>query len=229
MSRTLSGLFLVGALNRPRKRKRASKSGKSPDRPRANRENPRKIGKVNQKGQKRYKKGRTSPDREPPPRLEPRKGGFWKGVSAKMHASLGCGALSAKCTAGPNTPKYFFVSLGVTLNSAETPFAKTPFSRFLTPFEPPPRLAALDLWKEGVGASHHLGELLTSLKKFRATWGIVAIPSQYDIYIWRSGATKPLGPRIEKIQNGVEEESKRFYRIVYCSNRKNDLNNHFRA
>ena len=45
MSRTLSGLFLVGALNRPRKRKR-DESGKSPDHAQANRENPGKIGKV---------------------------------------------------------------------------------------------------------------------------------------------------------------------------------------
>ena len=47
-----------------------------------------------------------------------------------MYASLGCGALSAKCTAEPNIHDYF-VSLGVTLDSAETPFAKTPFSWFL--------------------------------------------------------------------------------------------------
>ena len=42
MSRTLSGLFLVGALNRPRKRKR-DELGKSPDHPGANWENPRKM------------------------------------------------------------------------------------------------------------------------------------------------------------------------------------------
>ena len=63
--RTLSGLFLLGAVNRPRKRKRT------------NRENPRtipeqigkipkKIGKV-PKRTKKDKKGRTSPDRETPP------------------------------------------------------------------------------------------------------------------------------------------------------------------
>ena len=65
MSRTLSGLFLVGALNRPRKRKGT------------NRENPRtlpeQIGKIpekDKKGQKRTKKdkkGQKSPDRETPP------------------------------------------------------------------------------------------------------------------------------------------------------------------
>ena len=65
VSRTLSGLFLVRALNSPRKRKRT------------NRENPRtipeqigkipeKIGKV-PKRMKKDKKGRTSPDRETPP------------------------------------------------------------------------------------------------------------------------------------------------------------------
>ena len=31
-----------------------------------------------------------------------------------MHAYLGCAALSATCTAGPNTPGYFLVSLVVT-------------------------------------------------------------------------------------------------------------------
>ena len=62
VSRTLSGLFLVGALNRPRNRKRA------------NRENPRRvpgqIGKIPRESPKRTKKdkkGRTSPDRETPP------------------------------------------------------------------------------------------------------------------------------------------------------------------
>ena len=38
---------------------------------------------------------------------EPRKRGFWKGIFAKMYASLGCAALSAKCTAGPNIHDYF--------------------------------------------------------------------------------------------------------------------------
>ena len=61
MSRTLSGLFLVGALNRPRKRKRT------------NRENPRtipkQIGKIpeksgkDKKGQKRTKKDRKGQKR----------------------------------------------------------------------------------------------------------------------------------------------------------------------
>ena len=43
-----------------------------------------------------------------------------------MYASLGCGALSAKCIAGPNILDYFSASLGVTLDPAETPFAKPP-------------------------------------------------------------------------------------------------------
>ena len=68
VSRTLSGLFLVGALNRPRKRKRT------------NRENPRtipeQIGKIpeksgkSQKGQKRTKKEGQVQIRKPP-RLKP--------------------------------------------------------------------------------------------------------------------------------------------------------------
>ena len=65
VSRTLSGLFLVGALNRPRKRKRT------------NRENPRtipeQIGKIqkNRESPKKDKKGRTSPDRETSPFSSP--------------------------------------------------------------------------------------------------------------------------------------------------------------
>ena len=62
---TLSGLFPVGAVNRPRKEEKA-KSGQSPKTPQTNRENPGKIGKV-PKTTKKDKKGRTSPDQEPPP------------------------------------------------------------------------------------------------------------------------------------------------------------------
>ena len=54
-------------------------------------------------------------------------GGFGRGVFAKMYASLGCGALSTKCTAGP-IPWVLLVSLAVPLHSTETPFAKTPSS-----------------------------------------------------------------------------------------------------
>ena len=43
-----------------------------------------------------------------------------------MCASLGCGALSAKCTVGANILGNI-CSLAVTLDSTETPFAKTPF------------------------------------------------------------------------------------------------------
>ena len=43
-----------------------------------------------------------------------------------MYAPLGRGVLSATCTAGPNAPWVFSVSLGATLDSAETPFAKNP-------------------------------------------------------------------------------------------------------
>ena len=54
-----------------------------------------------------------------------KKRGFLEGGFARMYASLGCGALSAKCTAGPNILG-ILVLLGVTLDSAETPFATTP-------------------------------------------------------------------------------------------------------
>ena len=42
-----------------------------------------------------------------PDNQEPRKGGFQKGVFARMYASLGCGALSARSTAAPNILDYF--------------------------------------------------------------------------------------------------------------------------
>ena len=86
MLRTLSGLFLVGALNRPRKREK-DKSGKSPDRPRANRENPRKIGKV-PKRTKKDKKGRTSPDRETLPFENPPFSGPGSFQSLESHKVL---------------------------------------------------------------------------------------------------------------------------------------------
>ena len=57
VSRTLSGLFLVAAVNRPRKRKRR-KSGKSPHKSGKSRKN--------REGPKKDKKGRTSPDRDNP-------------------------------------------------------------------------------------------------------------------------------------------------------------------
>ena len=63
VSRTLSGLFLVGALNRPRRRKvtnrenprSPSKSGKS----KKNRESPKEDKKGTKKGQKRKDKSRS--------------------------------------------------------------------------------------------------------------------------------------------------------------------------
>ena len=69
VSWTLSGLFLVGALNRPRKRKR-TKSGKSPDHPRANREK----SQENQESPKKDKKGTKKEGQVQigkPPRLKP--------------------------------------------------------------------------------------------------------------------------------------------------------------
>ena len=53
---------------------------------------------------------------------------FLKGAFVKMYTFIGCGALSAKRTAGPHIRGYFLVSLGVTLDSTETLFSKTPSS-----------------------------------------------------------------------------------------------------
>ena len=71
VSRTLSGLFLIGAfskINRPAEKEEKDKSGKSPESPRENQENPGKIGKA-----KRTKKeGQVQiwkPPRLKPPRL----------------------------------------------------------------------------------------------------------------------------------------------------------------
>ena len=61
-----------------------------------------------------------------------KKRGFLEGGFCKMYASLGRAAVSAKCTAGPKILGFFLVSLGVALDSAETPFVTTPFSWFLT-------------------------------------------------------------------------------------------------
>ena len=72
MSQTLSGLFLIGAVNRPRKRK--STNRENPQRvPGQIRKSPKKIGKVpkkDKKGQKRRDKSRSgNPPRLNPPRL----------------------------------------------------------------------------------------------------------------------------------------------------------------
>ena len=64
VSRTLSGLVLVGALNRPRKRKRTDREN-----PRANRKNPRKIEKVPKRTKKEGQVQIGKPPGLKPPRL----------------------------------------------------------------------------------------------------------------------------------------------------------------
>ena len=60
VSRTLSGLFLIGAVNRPRKRKRTNREipGPSPDKSEKSRKN-RESPKKDEKGQKRKDKSRS--------------------------------------------------------------------------------------------------------------------------------------------------------------------------
>ena len=72
-----------------------------------------------------------------------------------MYASLGCGALNARCTS------VFFVSLGVTLDSAETTFAKTPFSWFM--------IKAQQFWGK-IRSYFHLK--FVTLKIFRANFAL---------------------------------------------------------
>ena len=68
VSRTLSGLFLVGALKRPRKRKKTNRENFR-DHPRANRENPEKIGKVPKRKKRTKKEGQVQIGKHP--RLKP--------------------------------------------------------------------------------------------------------------------------------------------------------------
>ena len=119
VSRTLSGLFLVGALNRLWKRKRT------------NRENPRtipeQIGKIPQKsgkpqkGQKRTKKGRTRPDREAPPFETPPFSGPWKRGSMTYPtrrfdlALLAKAHVSAKIITKMICCEYFYLGVGKNL------------------------------------------------------------------------------------------------------------------
>ena len=55
-------------------------------------------------------------------------------------------------------------------------------------------IAQMCLFRTKWGVSHHFGELLTSLKKYRAIWGITAIVSQYRAiwghYVCRRGSTR---------------------------------------
>ena len=83
VSRTLSGLFLVGAVNRPRKRTNRDNPRRVP---RQIRKIPEKSGK-SQKGQKRTKKRRTSPDRETPPFETSLFSGPW-GFRASLEATF---------------------------------------------------------------------------------------------------------------------------------------------
>ena len=95
VSRTLSGLFLVGAVNRLRKRKRTNRENPRTI-PEQIRKIPEKSGK-SQKGQKRTKKeGRVQigkPPRLKPPRLAalehyPIKQGFWCKSHQKIHTKV---------------------------------------------------------------------------------------------------------------------------------------------
>ena len=90
VSRTLSGLFLVGALNRPRKRKKG-RIGKIPGPSLSKSEKSRK----NRERTKKDKKGRTDPDRETPPFETPPFGG--PGNCRKLSWHLSCTPLCAEC------------------------------------------------------------------------------------------------------------------------------------
>ena len=74
-----------------------------------------------------------------------------------MSASLGCGALSAKSTAGLKPPWLFFVSLGVTLDSAETPLLKP---LFLAPDTCTPRCFHLWPWNPVNGYHPEVSDLI---------------------------------------------------------------------
>ena len=105
MSRTLSGLFLVGALNRPRKRKGT------------NRENPwtipEQIGKIPK--DEKDKKGMTSPDRETPP-FEPPP--VWRPLTKQILGGL---ALLPPGAEIGRTPKGSYSPRGQSRHVLETP------------------------------------------------------------------------------------------------------------
>ena len=64
---------------------------------------------------------------------EPRKGFFLKGVFARIYVSLGCSALSAKCTAGPNILGYFCFHGRDARLCKRKPLLKPPFLGFRVP------------------------------------------------------------------------------------------------
>ena len=86
----------------------------------------------------------------------------WRGIFAKMYTSLGRGALSAKCT---QYPWYFLCVLGVTLDSAETLFARSPFSLVPDNREHSERVT----WKGGVRCERFDRTFSVVLRAFH--WG----------------------------------------------------------
>ena len=52
---------------------------------------------------------------------------------------------------------------------------------------------------QGVGVSHHFGGVLTSLKKYRAIWGIAAIVSQYRANMGPLRTFEALLPKFKRI------------------------------
>ena len=75
------------------------------------------------------------------------KGGKQKDFFSKIYASLGCGALSAKWTAGPNVLAYFLFAWPWHWTLQKPPLLKPPFSWFLSTLE-------LCWWAQ-TGSGHH--------------------------------------------------------------------------
>ena len=154
--RTLSGLFPVGAVNRPRKRHIRKIPGQSPD----------KSGKFrkNRESHKKGKKGRTSPDRESPPVNPPL-------VYRPLIAAI------------------------VPRNSSVLVFIgyRTAIARNVAKWVSHRCACAKRSAKGGLGVvSHQSGGAQTSLKRYRAIWGLAAIVSQYRT-TWGHEACKQRG------------------------------------
>ena len=147
VSRTLSGLFLVGALNRPRKRKRTigkipgpspSKSGKS----QKNRESPKK----DKKGQKRTKKEGQVQIGKPPRLKHPRLAAlddFCSLKSLRLRDFASWASKSCRCDtstfllSGPNTVR----PNGIPDRApSSTPTPKTPQTQAMVWVFPPQKL-----------------------------------------------------------------------------------------
>ena len=119
-----------------------------------------------------------------------------------MYASLGCGALSAKCTAEPNIG--YFCFLGHDTRFCRNPFAKTPFSWLLN------QVRLLNIFGAGKGAvPHTLGKHFANLgarsryASLDLFWGILGASGwgERPGGAWYGTSAKPEGHPAKGMEN----------------------------